>query len=324
MLLLYRTERDGDVAFNAPPAGWMQTALVRLAGGRPVWTESALGKGWTKVGFEQIAAWNADRILMVAYSDDVESVRARLSADPQWRGLRAVKQGRLASFPGDLHSWDQPTTRWILGLLWLAEEPRPERLRGLDIRAEARGSTARCTGWTMRPSSGTSRRGCPENSAEPASPLALAPGGVRRRLRVLALPRTLPVAALAVSGAARRGRHGASARRQSAAAAARRRRQPRHDDGSGRHGAADALREPARRARLPGGLAGRGVRRGARDHRHGQRRVAGPARGGRASPSSASPSRTASRAASGTGAGSCASSSPGSPSRRSSRRAWAS
>jgi iron complex transport system substrate-binding protein len=138
VLLLYRTERDGDVAFNAPPAGWMQTALVRLAGGRPVWTESALGKGWTKVGFEQIAAWNADRILMVAYSDDAESVRARLSKDPQWRGLRAVKDGRLTAFPGDLHSWDQPTTRWILGLLWLAKELHPERLPGLDIRAEVR------------------------------------------------------------------------------------------------------------------------------------------------------------------------------------------
>jgi iron complex transport system substrate-binding protein len=138
VLLLYRTERDGDVAFNVPPPAWMQTAIVELAGGRAIWTDTALGKGWTKVGFEQIAAWNADRILLVTYSGDANEVRARLSADPQWRELRAVRAGKLASFPGDLHSWDQPTTRWILGLLWLAKSLHPERLPGLDLRAEVR------------------------------------------------------------------------------------------------------------------------------------------------------------------------------------------
>ena len=133
-----RTERDGDVAFNVPPAGWMQTAIVRLAGGRPIWTDSALGKGWAKVGFEQIAAWNADRILLVTYSGDADAIRARLSADSQWPGLRAVRDGGLSTFPGDLHSWDQPTTRWILGLLWLAKALHPARLPGLDIPAEVR------------------------------------------------------------------------------------------------------------------------------------------------------------------------------------------
>lgn len=138
VLLMYYSDRDGAVAFNVPPLAWMQTLLVELAGGQPVWRDAQLGKGWTKVGLEQIAAWDPDQVYVVTYTAKVDEVAAKLKADPQWKLLRAVKEGRLYAFPGDFYSWDQPDTRWILGLKWLASTMHPDRLPGLDVRAEAR------------------------------------------------------------------------------------------------------------------------------------------------------------------------------------------
>jgi len=138
VLLMYTTDRDGAVAFNVPPLAWMQTLLVEMAGGRPVWRDAQPGNGWTKVGLEQIAAWDADQIYVVTYTDKVDDVVAQLKADPQWQLLRAVKTGQFYAFPGDFFSWDQPDTRWALGLTWLAGKLHPDRFPGLDVPAEAR------------------------------------------------------------------------------------------------------------------------------------------------------------------------------------------
>ena len=61
----------------------------------------------------------------------------RLQTDPQWSELPAVQAGQLIPFAGDLHSWDQPDTRWGLGLLWLATQIQPEHFADVDIEAEA-------------------------------------------------------------------------------------------------------------------------------------------------------------------------------------------
>ncbi|MCX6028803.1 MAG: ABC transporter substrate-binding protein [Chloroflexi bacterium] len=138
VLLMYYTDRDGAVAFNVPPLAWMQTLLVEMAGGRPVWRDAQIGAGWTKVGLEQIAAWDPDQICVVTYTAKVAEVVTKLKADPQWQLLRAVKAGRLYAFPGDFYSWDQPDTRWTLGLTWLAGKIHPDRFPDLDMGQEAR------------------------------------------------------------------------------------------------------------------------------------------------------------------------------------------
>jgi iron complex transport system substrate-binding protein len=89
------------------------------------------------VTLEQIAAWDADDIFIISYVENPSDVVDRLENDPQWRALRAVQAGRLYAFPGDLYSWDQPDTRWILGLTWLAAWLHPERLPQMDIVFEA-------------------------------------------------------------------------------------------------------------------------------------------------------------------------------------------
>ncbi|MCG8478826.1 MAG: ABC transporter substrate-binding protein, partial [Spirochaetales bacterium] len=78
-LLVYYRSTDGDVSFQVPPAGWIQTQLVESAGGVPVWPESVSGGGWITIGFEQIAAWNPDEIVLVAYAGSGPDVRDRLT-----------------------------------------------------------------------------------------------------------------------------------------------------------------------------------------------------------------------------------------------------
>jgi iron complex transport system substrate-binding protein len=133
VLMLYYTDKDGAIAFNVPPMEWMQTQIVQIAGGLPVWADANPAKGWTKVTLEQIAAWDADNIYIIAYTANPVEVVAQLKEDSQWKSLRAVKENRLFAFPGDLYSWDQPDTRWALGVSWLAANLHPDEFPGFDI-----------------------------------------------------------------------------------------------------------------------------------------------------------------------------------------------
>jgi len=137
-LLLYYTDKDGTIAFNVPPMSWMQTWQVQTAGGTPVWEDANPGNGWAVVNLEQIAAWNPEYVFIVSYFVPVNDVVAQLKADPQWQALDAVKNNKLIGFATDLYSWDQPDTRWALGLTWLAGKLHPDLFPSLDITTEAR------------------------------------------------------------------------------------------------------------------------------------------------------------------------------------------
>ncbi|MEW6180614.1 MAG: ABC transporter substrate-binding protein [Chloroflexota bacterium] len=137
VLLLYYSDRDGQVAFNVAPKNWLQTIMTELAGGVPVWTDIELASGWTKVNLEQVASWDADRIFIISYTANPEQVVENLKQDAQWQALRAVQEGHLYPFPKDFYSWDQPDTRWILGLRYLAAQLHPQAFADLDLIGEA-------------------------------------------------------------------------------------------------------------------------------------------------------------------------------------------
>ena len=136
VLMLYHSQKDGTVAFNVPPETWIQTRMVQLAGGVPVWVSANLTNGWNVVSLEQIAAWDADQIYIISYQDNSAEIAAALKSDPQWQALRAVKEGYLYGFPADFYSWDQSDSRWILGLSWLAAHLHPESFPQYDVLAE--------------------------------------------------------------------------------------------------------------------------------------------------------------------------------------------
>ncbi len=136
VLIIQYSDKGGDVAFKVPPASWLQTTMVELVGGTPIWTEASETGGWAIVNFEQIAAWNPDQIYVIYYPGDASPITEHLKSDPKWQAIQAVQQDQLFAFPGDFLSWDQPDTRWILGLSWLFTKVQPELADGIDIMKE--------------------------------------------------------------------------------------------------------------------------------------------------------------------------------------------
>lgn len=136
VLLLYWSVRDGSTTVNIPPLSWMQTRIVEMAGGIPVWKNADLGERWTQTGIEQIAAWDPDVIIVAAYHIDASEALDAIRSNPTWSALRAVLDGNIHGFPGDYHSWDQPDGRWILGLQWLASSLHSDRFPELDMKVE--------------------------------------------------------------------------------------------------------------------------------------------------------------------------------------------
>lgn len=136
VLLLQYSESGGEVAFKVPPVSWIQTQMVELAGGIPIWKEAAQGGGWAVVNLEQIAAWNPEQVYVINYFGSAAEIVAQLQADPQWSELAAVRNEQLFGFASDFHSWDQPDTRWGLGLLWLAQRIQPDAFAAIDMEAE--------------------------------------------------------------------------------------------------------------------------------------------------------------------------------------------
>lgn len=137
LTVLY-TSRGGKRAVQVPAASWMQTIQMQRAGGRPVWIDAVrMTDGWTVVNFEQVAAWNPDKIFVIFWHAlDPKEVMASLRKDPQWGRLRAVRTGEIHAFPGDVFGWDSPEPRWILGLTWLASKIGGQRSGDLSLRDE--------------------------------------------------------------------------------------------------------------------------------------------------------------------------------------------
>ena len=119
-LILYYSEKDGSGAFQVPPLNFIQTRMLEMAGGDPVWVDADIGERWTKVGFEQIAAWDPDQIFLISYRKPMAEVLSIIEKSGYWRELRAYREEEIHPFPGDFYSWDQPDPRWLLGLQWLA------------------------------------------------------------------------------------------------------------------------------------------------------------------------------------------------------------
>ena len=126
VVLLSVSSRGGASSFRVAPEGWMQGTQVELGGGDPIWFDRSLSPGWNEVQFEQIALWDPDVIVLVAYGRPAGEVRAEIESNAQWRTLQAVEEDQVLAMPADYHSWGQPDTRWILGAEWLAHALHPE------------------------------------------------------------------------------------------------------------------------------------------------------------------------------------------------------
>jgi iron complex transport system substrate-binding protein len=135
VLLLMYSDKGGEIAFSVPPMNYLQSLLVEMAGGKTVWKDSPT-EGWTVVTLEQIAAWNPDIIMVIDYKGKALEAVNTLKQDANWQLFSAVQNGKLYAFPVDFQSWDQPDTRWTLGLTWMATKIQPELFSAIKMYNE--------------------------------------------------------------------------------------------------------------------------------------------------------------------------------------------
>jgi iron complex transport system substrate-binding protein len=128
----------GAGSYQVPPDSWMQTRLVELAGGKAVWKGANPGNGWATVGPEQILAWNPDLVVLISYKEDSKALAEAFKADKRFASMTALRNGAVLGYAQDFYSWDQPDTRWGLGLLWLSKSLYPAQSASLSIESEAR------------------------------------------------------------------------------------------------------------------------------------------------------------------------------------------
>ncbi len=134
VLFLYVQPGDNGMSFSVPASTWIQTELVRMAGGEPVWTTDIQGGGWNRVNLEQVLSWNPEVIFLVSYRNDIQSITGELAANPLVGRLQAFEEGRVYPMPVDFYAWDQPDVRWVLGLRWMASKLHPELVSPESMR----------------------------------------------------------------------------------------------------------------------------------------------------------------------------------------------
>lgn len=126
VLMMQVAAADGVTAFSVAPQNWIQTVITELAGAKPIWSQSSLdSQAWRKVSFEQIAAWDPEKIFLISYQTSVRPYLQSIYGQAQWQNLRAVSEQMVKGTPGDVMNYIQSDSRWILALQWLAAELHP-------------------------------------------------------------------------------------------------------------------------------------------------------------------------------------------------------
>lgn len=138
ILILHLDGRSSTSAMRIPPETWMQTIQTKLAGADPIWLDAHPNpSGWNVVNFEQIAAWDADKIfIIIKESADTEQILTDLKNHTLWKQLKAVKNNYLIPFPSDAIGWDSPEPRWILGTTWIALQSYPDLFKDISMKNE--------------------------------------------------------------------------------------------------------------------------------------------------------------------------------------------
>lgn len=101
ILVLEYNNRGNHLSLNVPARGWFQSQQAIISGGNPVWLDAlSVQDGWQVTGFEQVAAWNPDKIfLIVWYQLNGPDVVRSLYEDTKWSRLSALKKKRCIFSP---------------------------------------------------------------------------------------------------------------------------------------------------------------------------------------------------------------------------------
>lgn len=110
----------------------MIDAWITAAGGINVAAHAGLRRD-AQVQLEQVIAWNPDVIVALG-----ESQRRAILADPRWRTMRAVREGRVLTSPKGINAWCTRAAEAALQVRWAAKIFHPQRFADMDMATETR------------------------------------------------------------------------------------------------------------------------------------------------------------------------------------------
>jgi len=93
------------------------------------------GRIWYPVGLEQVIKWDPDIIALHAYSGRMGNYTIEtLLKDPNWRLVRAVREGKVYNIIVGLYGWYPDMS--VINVMQLAKIAYPEFFKDLDIEKE--------------------------------------------------------------------------------------------------------------------------------------------------------------------------------------------
>ncbi len=105
-------------------------------------------KGYKQVSMEQVLSWNPQVIFVQdRYPDEV----TKITRDPAWQGIDAVKNKRVYLMPEYAKAWGYPMPEAsAIGELWMAKQLYPQRFQDIDMNKAANDYYQRFyrTAWT--------------------------------------------------------------------------------------------------------------------------------------------------------------------------------
>ena len=88
---------------------------------------------------EQILKWNPD-VIICGTEPNTENAQ-KIMTDPQWSGIKAVKDGKVYVNPTGVYLWDRHSGEGALQILWAAKLLYPDKFQDIDLRRRPRRSS---------------------------------------------------------------------------------------------------------------------------------------------------------------------------------------
>ena len=113
----------GDAGLNTNARGSFHAQVIDTVGAVNVADiEVVSSGGGSEVSFEKLLTWNPDIIIV-----DTEKLYERITADPMWQELDAVKNGRIYRNPDAPYNFmsNPPSVNRIIGIKWFGELAYP-------------------------------------------------------------------------------------------------------------------------------------------------------------------------------------------------------
>jgi iron complex transport system substrate-binding protein len=125
---LITCSKDTDEDWWTMEAGGINVA--RNASGLPWGTAS----WWMQLSVESVIDWDPD-IIIISSKAGIDP--ADILNDPQWKDIKAVKEGKVYRVPYGFHVWDRPCAERILGQEWLANILYPDKFN-FNVREDTK------------------------------------------------------------------------------------------------------------------------------------------------------------------------------------------